>query len=70
MWTGDDEIPSPVIIYYRLMDSCTPSPLRPGCRDIDTGRPMGVFPWNQFHNPRPAYCRLAEQWGAFPPDCP
>jgi hypothetical protein len=71
MW---DEIQAPVIIFYRLMDSCPETPPDPqipgsGCNDIDTGRDMGVFPWRQFSNPRNAYCQLAARWGAFPSDC-
>jgi hypothetical protein len=68
MW---DEIQAPVIIFYRLMDSCPETPPDPeipgsGCHDIDTGRDMGVLPWRQFSNPRPVYCALAARWGAYP----
>jgi hypothetical protein len=62
MWTpgGPNEIPVPVIIYYRLMDS----------PDFDgQGKHMGVLPFDQFSNPRPAYCDLAAQWGASPSIC-
>jgi hypothetical protein len=69
MWIGDNALPVPVIVYYRLMDTCRTGPERPLCRDIDTGRRMGVFPWRNFHSPRPAYCLLAAQWGAYPSDC-
>jgi hypothetical protein len=57
MWTGPNALPVPVIIYYRLMDS-----------DKFDGvhKNMGVLPIKEYSNPRPAYCRLATQWGASP----
>jgi hypothetical protein len=62
MWEGENELPVPVLIYYRLMDDLNPE-------HVDTGRRMGVLPENGFSNPKPAYCDLADKWGRTPSIC-